>query len=84
MGIGGIANLGPPGYYPNEKNTNTYEIMDDATKIIGNHSIKFGVLFQSNRFSFLSPPNARGVYHYTGLFTSLPGRSYTGFGVADF
>ena len=63
---------------------NTYEIMDDATKVIGNHSIKFGVLFQSNRFSFLSPPGGHGQYSYSGLFTSLPGKSYTGSGVADF
>lgn len=84
VSIGGISGFGPPGYYPNRKSENIYEIMDDATKTIGNHSIKFGVLFQSNRFTFLSPPNGRGTYNFGGFFTSTPGKSYTGFGVADF
>lgn len=84
IGIGGISGIGPPGYYPNEKNTLTFEIMDDATKTIGNHSIKFGVMFRSVRNPFLSPPGARGSYSFGGLFTSNPGQSHTGFGVADF
>ena len=80
----GITRFGQPGFYPNHKSENTYQILDNVTKIIGNHSLKIGILLQSVRFPFFSPPNARGTYNYTGFFTSLPGKSNTGFGVADF
>lgn len=80
----GLTGFGQPGYYPNHKAEDVYEFLDNITKIVGNHSLKAGVLLQSNRFPFFSPPNARGTYTYSGFFTSNPGKSNTGFGPADF
>ncbi len=80
----GITGFGQPGFYPNHKSEDVYEILDNVTKIAGNHSLKVGILIQSVRFPFFSPPNARGTYGYTGFFTSKPGLSNTGFGPADF
>ncbi len=79
----GLSTFGQPGFYPNHKAEDVYEFLDNVTKIIGNHSLKFGVLLQSVRFPFFSPPNGRGTYHYTGFFTSKPGKSFTGYGAAD-
>lgn len=84
VSLGGITGFGQPGYYPNHKSEDVYEILDNVTKILGNHSLKAGILLQSVRFPFFSPPNARGTYSYGGFFTSNPGKSNTGFGVADF
>lgn len=84
VSVGGISGFGPPRFYPNHKAEDVYQISDDITKIIGNQSFKFGILLQSTRFPFFSPPNARGTYDYSGFFTSKPGQSQTGFGVADF
>ncbi|MDE3150235.1 MAG: carboxypeptidase regulatory-like domain-containing protein, partial [Acidobacteriota bacterium] len=84
VSLSGISGFGQPGYYPNHKAEDVYEFLDNVTKIIGNHSLKFGVLLQSVRFPFFSPPNARGTYTYGGFFTSLPGKADTGYGVADF
>lgn len=82
--LSGITGFGQPGYYPNHKSEDVYEFLDNVTKIFGNHSLKAGVLFQSVRFPFFSPPNARGTYSYSGYFTSKPGVANTGFGPADF
>ena len=82
--LSGLTGFGQPGYYPNHKSEDVYEFLDNVTKILGSHSLKFGVLLQSERFTFLSPPNARGTYSYSGYFTSLPGKSFTGYGAADF
>ena len=84
VSLGNLHGFGQPAYYPNHKAEDVYQILDNVTKIVGNHSLKAGVLFQSNRFPFLSPPGARGSYNYGGFFTSNPGKSNTGFGAADF
>lgn len=80
----GLSKFGQPGYYPNHKAEDVYEFLDNVTKIVGSHSFKTGVLLQSVRFPFFSPPNGRGTYNYTGYFTSYPGKANTGYSVADF
>ena len=80
----GISNFGQPGFYPNHKNEDVYQILDNVTKIWGNHSVKMGANLQSIRFPFFSPPNGRGTYTFTGFYTSIPGKSFTGYGPADF
>lgn len=80
----GLTYFGNFGYSPSVEHQNNYQILDNVTKIIGNHSLKFGVDFQSLRMAFLQPPNSRGNYNYTGLYTSNLGASFTGNAVADF
>jgi hypothetical protein len=82
--ITGANAFGNFGYSPSIEHQNTYQILDNLTKIIGKHSIKVGVDFQSIRMAFLQPPNSRGNYNYNGLYTSNLGASFTGYGVADF
>ncbi len=84
VSLSGITGFGQPGFYPNHKSEDVYEILDNVTKILGNHSLKAGILLQSVRFPFFSPPNARGTYSFGGFFTSSPGKANTGYGVADF
>ncbi|MGC1784755.1 MAG: carboxypeptidase regulatory-like domain-containing protein [Acidobacteriaceae bacterium] len=82
--VGGISGFGAPEYYPVLEIQNTYQILDNVTKLIGNHSIKFGVELESLRFNFSQPVAGHGQYGFTGLYSSNPGISFTGFGVADF
>ncbi|MHB1793843.1 MAG: TonB-dependent receptor domain-containing protein [Acidobacteriaceae bacterium] len=84
VGVGGITGFGTHYYDPSVEGQNVYQILDNVTKILGSHSLKFGVDMQSIRISFLQPPNPRGSYGYGGLYTSNLGESFTGFGVADF
>jgi hypothetical protein len=46
--------------------------------------LKLGVEFQSIRFSTFEPAYSRGDYTFNGQYSSLPGVSFTGYGVADF
>ena len=76
--------IGSPGFVPSHKTPNAYQILDNVIKVIGNHSLKMGVDFQSNRTISIAPPAARGTYTFNGFYTSSPGQSNTGFGAADF
>lgn len=82
--ITGLTTFGQPQFYPNHKGENIAQLLDNFQKVLGNHSLKVGVQFLNERFPFYSPSGARGVYNYTGYFTSSPGVSNTGFGTADF
>lgn len=41
--VGGISSFGAPAYYTANEYQDTYEILDNVTKIVGNHSLKAGV-----------------------------------------
>jgi hypothetical protein len=77
--------IGPPTYQPSPEGQNVYQIIDDATKIIGNHSIKFGVDFQNVRYWVYQPLFGDGAYNYWGGMTYQPGSIFnSGYGLADF
>src|SRR5579884_3819530 len=84
VGISGISGFGSPTFYVSNEYNNVYQILDNLTKIAGNHSLKVGVSFQRIRFSTEQPTQSRGSYTFNGTYTSAPGVSLTGFGVADF
>ena len=62
---------------------NVYQILDNVTKIWGNHSLKFGASFQAIRFYYIYAPADLGQYHWDGQFTGLVGVANTGNAVAD-
>jgi hypothetical protein len=64
---------------------NVYEILDNVTKTIGNHSIKAGVSFQAIRVFDRYAAAPLGQYFFNGQFTGKVGSSVpTGAGTADF
>jgi hypothetical protein len=90
-GLGGI----PLGYFngtiqqwgsvgTQDEAQNTYQILDNVTKILGNHSLKAGVSFQAIRVFDRYASNPLGQYFYNPVYTGAPGVSFTGYGVADF
>jgi hypothetical protein len=84
VSVSGVQAFGSHGNDPSVEGQNIYQILDNVSKIIGNHSLKFGVALQNFRILFLQPPTPRGAYSYSGTYTSTPGVANTGFGVADF
>lgn len=93
VGVSGISGFGSPTWSTTDEHENLYQIIDNVTKIAGNHALKIGVSFESIRFSTLQPQQSRGSYNYTGEYTSdlnqnvqgENGDTYTtGYGVADF
>lgn len=81
--IYGLTYWGSPG--TSVESQNVYQFLDNVTKIVGNHSLKFGASLQAIRFFYVYYQAPRGQYTYTGLYTSSPAASITtGFGAADF
>ena len=82
--VTGLSNFGSPQFYVSNEYENVFQILDNVTKQVGNHSLHAGVNFQHVRFSTTQPTQSRGTYTYNGTFTSLPGSTDpTGYGVAD-
>jgi hypothetical protein len=84
LSVSGISGFGSPTWSTTDEHENVYQILDNVTKIAGNHALKAGVSFQSIRFSTLQPQQSRGSYNYTGEYTSNLNAANTGYGVADF
>ena len=84
VSVNGISHFGSPTWSTTDEHENVYQILDNVTKIAGNHALKAGVSFQSIRFSTLQPQQSRGSYNYTGVYTSNLNAPNTGYGVADF
>lgn len=61
---GVISNFGSPTWSTTDEHENVYQIIDNVTKIWGNHALKAGVSFQNIRFSTLQPQDSRGYYNY--------------------
>jgi hypothetical protein len=81
-----INGLGVPAYLPSSERQNVLQIIDNVSKVWGNHTFKVGLNFQHIRFFGLQPPNGIGTQNFTGAYTEDPGQptAITGSGVADF
>ena len=84
VSVSGISGFGSPTWSTTDEHENVYQIIDNITKIAGNHALKAGVSFESIRFSTLQPQQSRGSYTYNGTYTSNLKAANTGYGVADF
>ncbi len=90
VGVSGIAGFGSPTFAVTNEYQNVFQILDNVTKVAGNHTLRMGVNFQHIRFSTTQPTQPRGSYTYSGKFTAAQGSpniggvNYSGFGVADF
>lgn len=82
--VSGLSNFGTTAYFPTKEGENVYQFLDNLTKDIGNHSLKFGISIQSIRFRTLQVSQPLGAYSFTGQFTSDLNAANTGYGVADF
>jgi hypothetical protein len=81
---GQISGFGAPNYYPSNEHEYIWQVLDNVTFDIGNHSLRTGVSFQRIRFSTVQPPAGHGDYNYTGTYSSAYTIPNTGFSVADF
>jgi len=84
VSVSGLTSFGSPTFYVTNELENVYQILDNVSKVQGNHSIKVGVDFQRIRSSTEQPTEPRGAYTFNGVYTSQPGVTNTGLGAADF
>ena len=81
--IGNLATLGSNNYLPSDEVSQTLQVTDDFTKILGKHSFKAGFEYQHVNFSTLQPASSHGQYDWNGTFTDIPNLSTTTGGMAQ-
>jgi outer membrane receptor protein involved in Fe transport len=82
--VNGLSSFGSPQFYVSSEYENVAQILDNVTKVIGNHTVKAGVNFQRIRVQTEQPTQSRGTFNFTGKFTQDPQSTGTsGFGLAD-
>ena len=83
--ISGLTSFGAHGNNPTHEGMNVYQIIDNVTKILGNHSLKVGINAMPGRWYSTNASNPRGSYSYSGQFTQVSGLGGpSGSAVADF
>jgi len=89
INVSGLSVFGSPQFYATNEYENVYQILDNVTKVWGNHTFKTGINIQRIRFSTSQPTQPRGTYNFTGTYTTgfnQAGQTIpnTGYGIADF
>jgi Carboxypeptidase regulatory-like domain len=69
----GFTGFGAHGNDPAHEGMNIYQILDNVTKVIGNHSLKMGFEAMPGRWYSTNASNPRGSYSYSGQFTQVTG-----------
>ena len=83
--ISGLTGFGAHGNDPAHEGMNIYQIIDNVTKVIGNHSLKMGFQAMPMRWYSTNAANPRGSYSFSGSYTGVTGAGGpTGNGAADF
>jgi hypothetical protein len=83
--ISGLTAFGAHGNDPAHEGMNVYQIIDNVSKLIGNHSLKMGFVANPQRWYSTNAANPRGSYSYGGSYTGVSGAGGpTGNGAADF
>lgn len=73
--IGGLSNLGTNDYLPSDEVSQTFQFVDDFTKVVGRQSFKMGFEFQNVGFNTLQPPFSRGEYSFNGNYAGVPAQA---------
>ena len=83
-GTGGFFGFGAHAYRPEEEFADEYQVLDNISWTLGNHSLRLGFSLQSIRSDTLEPPSSHPAYTFNGTMTSKPSVANTGTGGADF
>jgi Carboxypeptidase regulatory-like domain/TonB dependent receptor len=86
VNISGVANFGTATFSPLARKINLFEVVDNVSTQLGNHSLKAGGGFLYNRLKILFPGAFQGVYNFSSLNNFLSGNYNTfqqAFGVPD-
>src|SRR5581483_2891403 len=69
----GFTGFGTHGNDPAHEGMNVWQAMDNVTKVVGNHSLKFGVEINPGRWYSTNASQPLGSYSYSGSFTGVTG-----------
>jgi hypothetical protein len=81
-GGGAAASFGTPGWINEMQATESYTILDDVTKVLGNHTLKFGFSYELNHEGrHISDPTS---LDFSGTLTADPNTGLGGSGLEQF
>jgi hypothetical protein len=81
----GFTGFGAHGNDPAHEGQNSFQVIDNVTKVLGNHSLKVGVDANPQRWYTTNAGNSRGSYTYAATYTGVTGLSGPGgYAGADF
>ncbi|HUV69984.1 MAG TPA: carboxypeptidase-like regulatory domain-containing protein [Terracidiphilus sp.] len=81
LAITGLATLGSNNYLPSDEVSQTLQVTDDFTRILGKHTFKAGIELQRVKFSTLQPASSHGQFTWNGTYVDIPNVSNTTGGV---
>ncbi len=85
FGSNGLSTAGSSQYEPTHEYENVIQILDNVSKQIGNHALRFGANIERIRVQTNQPVDPKGTYVFDGKFSQDPlNTSNTGYGAADF
>jgi hypothetical protein len=82
--IGNLSQFGSSPYLPANIDNTAIQVSDTITKIYGAHTVKGGGEALQIRVSGIEPPYSRGLFGFSGNFTSIPNMLDATTGVAQF
>jgi hypothetical protein len=72
FGISGLTQLGPAQWLISDRFSNTAQLTENLTKVYRSHTFKGGFEVQDMAFPWAAPPYSRGVFSFSGQYTSIP------------
>jgi hypothetical protein len=85
IGIAGFSTIGEITFLPYFNVINTYQFINTLTWVKGRHTFRFGGDIRRRQFNYFQPPQQRGNFSFTGVFTNNPpSPGNSGSGLGDF
>ena len=81
--VGSLSRFGSYGFLPSSKYGTTPQLTDDLTFTHGANTLKVGVELQRVLQPFTQPPQSRGAFSYSGVFTSVIGQADSSTAIAQ-
>jgi hypothetical protein len=82
--LAGLQTLGSNNFLPSDETTQTTQVVDDLSKVYGQHGFKMGIEYQHVVFNTLQPAYSHGQFDYNGTFTDIPSNNSKTTGIAQF
>jgi hypothetical protein len=79
----GLSNLGVISDRPTIQTVRDIEVIDNVTKLLNSHTIRFGAQVDLLRGDILQPRSGKGVFTFSGEYSDVPNKSSGLNGVAD-
>lgn len=82
--ISGLTLLGSHNSLPSNEVNAQFQIMDNISKQLRSHSLRFGFEYDRMKVAVVQPAFAKGLFVYSGQYTSVPNGNAASTGIAQF